>query len=810
MNFYSATKLLFWQLHYLHSLTFHMRRTPPFVLILCICLVSIVTAQTENTSVLSGTIKGRQTGEVVPRASIRVLGSSRGAIANSEGKYSITLERGARHRLRVRAIGYRDDTITVSLTESKRQDILLDEQAVTGQEVVVRGDASRIEARRIMREVIKRKKSWMDKLNDFTSKAYSRWNYKTISGDNDSTVRSVIESVADIYWKKDKGLAERIIMRKQTANLPPELNTFSVGQFQNFYDERIDFGEYNLISPLAEDAFDVYDYDLLEKDVKLFDGTYSVIAIETGPFAAGLIGKLWVDEADYTVGYLELQPNAAVEISPVSELRYAQRFDDVNGEYQLPIDLHMIIGIKLQLPFVPRLHFEQVSVLKDYSVNVGVHDSLFEGRRHVALPQADSVQPAAWEAERAIPLTDEEAGAYTRIDSTIALSRGDTVRTFWDTFFDVLPSPDLPAYNQVEGLKLGVNKRIVPVSTFPFSLYGELQYGFKDEAFKYRLRVEQGLIWSLRRRVAVSGGLSGDIRGEFREVPEVKLSLGADLFDVYHERGTIYPSPLTSITSLIYKEDYQELYRGRGFSVDLQYFPFSGSTASIRYMAEKISDVMASDRRIVNDTTQNPERVYRNISAALSTGFDVGGFNVDLDLTYLTSSKSFSSEYEFSQIKLELGAGVRLGGLGKLDITGRYYSTPSGAVPRWNLYYFETRNKFFSSTSYFRALDPFEFQGDQLWMLYGEHNFYDLPLRILGITPSEYLNFHWFVFGGIGEADFRSEAPLGIHTTHDKPHGEIGVGIGNIFNILRLEGTWRLTHKKETNFYPTLSLGFTF
>ncbi len=788
-----------------------MRRTPPFVLILCICLASIVTAQTENTAVLSGTIKGRQTGEVIPRASIRVLGSSRGAIANSEGKYSIALVRGASHRLRVRAIGYRDDTITVSLTESKCQDIMLDEQAVTGQEVVVRGDASRIEARRIMREVITRKKSWMDKLNDFTGKAYSRWNYKTITGDNDSTVRSVIESIADIYWKKGKGLAERILMRKQTANLPPELNTFSVGQIQNFYDDRIDFGEYNLVSPLAEDAFDVYDYDLLEKDVKLFDGTYSVIAVETGPFAAGLIGKLWVDETDYTVGYLELHPNAAVELGPVNELRFEQRFDDVNGEYQLPIDLHMIVGIKLQLPFLPRLHFEQLSVLKDYSVNVGVHDSLFEGRRHVALPEADSVLPATWEAERAIPLTDEEAGAYTRIDSAIALSRGDTVQTFWDTFFEVLPSPALPAYSEVEGFRLGVYKHVQPVSTFPFSLYGELNFSFRPELFTYRLRAEQGLIWSLRRRVAVSGGLSGDISGKFVEMPEVTLSVGGEVFDVYHERGTAYPTPLTSITSLIYGADYQQFFRGKGYSVDLNYSPTSRSKGAIRYTAETLSDAATFYPNFLVMPDQGVfTQKNHSLIADLSTSFDISGTEINFDLNYLNSSKSFSGDYEFSQLKLEGSTGIRFGGLGKLEVTGRYHTTLSGFVPGWALYHFETRNKFFSAASYFRGLDPFEFQGDQLWMLYGEHNFYDLPMRILGITPSEYLNFHWFVFGGIGEADFRSEAPLGIHTTHDKPHGEIGVGIGNIFNILRLEGTWRLTHKKETNFYPTLSLGFTF
>jgi hypothetical protein len=779
-----------------------MLRQLAFGLLLSALCASVVLAQPESTVTLSGSVKNSKTNEAIPRASIMILGSSKGVIANSQGKYSIHLERGKTYRLRIRAIGYRDDTLTITISERTNRDILLEEQAVTGQEVVVRGDASRIEARRIMREVIKR--------SNFTAKAYSRWNYKTISGDEDSTVRSVIESVADVYWKKGKGIAERIVARKQTANLPPELNTFSVGEIVNFYDDRIDFGEYNLPSPLADDAFDTYDYDLLEKDVRLFGSTYSVIAVETGPLSPAFIGKLWIDESDYSVGYLELQTNRAVELGPVSELRFEQQFDDVAGEYQLPIDLHMVLGIKLQLPFVPRLHFEQLSVLKDYEVNAGVHDSLFEGRKHVALPTADSVSPETWQQERAIPLTGEEEEAYKRIDSTVAISQEDTAGSFWSTVLDILPSPDIPVYNQVEGLRLSVSKEITPIDTFPLSFRGNLAYGFKDERFKYRLHAEQGLIWTVRRFTSISGGLSGDISGVFREEPEVTLSLGADLFDVYHERGNAYPSILTSITSLIYKEDYQEYYRGNGYSFELNYYPYQGTSAQIQYVSQKLTDVGTDSLQIVSGTSLNATWQYNSIAGVVSTRFDAGFADLRLDVNFLTTSKSFSSDYEFSTAKLDLGASMRLGGLGKVEITARYHTALSGALPRWNLFFFETRNKFFSSSNNFRGLRPFEFMGEELWMLYAEHNFYDLPMRLVGIEPSEYLDFHWFLFGGIGGTKLQTSSDLDISTTKGRPYGEIGVGIGNIFNIVRFEGTWRLTHKGESNFYPTVSLGFTF
>src|SRR5437879_4358381 len=83
--------------------------------------------------------------------------------------------------------------------------------------IIVSSDASRVEARRIMHEVIRRKQEWRSKLLDYTCSAYSRWNLRTGSG-NSKKVQSVLESTADCFWKKDKGFSETITSRKQTAN----------------------------------------------------------------------------------------------------------------------------------------------------------------------------------------------------------------------------------------------------------------------------------------------------------------------------------------------------------------------------------------------------------------------------------------------------------------------------------------------------------------------------------------------------------------------------------------------------------------
>ena len=161
-------------------------------------------------------------------------------------------------------------------------------------------------------------------------------------------------------------------------------------------------------------------------------------------------------------------------------------------------------------------------------------------------------------------------------------------------------------------------------------------------------------------------------------------------------------------------------------------------------------------------------------------------------------------------MQFELSGKKRFAALGVTELTGRYSTLLAGEMPPWNTYFFETRNGFFSKQSYFRGLDPFEFQGNRMWSLNLEHDFYDLPTRLLGVHFLDFLDLHWLFHGGIGAADVAAAQSYSIINTESKPYAEIGFGIGNIYNILRLEGTWRLTHKKASNFYPTLDIHFSF
>ncbi|MBS1904215.1 MAG: carboxypeptidase-like regulatory domain-containing protein [Bacteroidetes bacterium] len=780
-------------------------RTRVLLLLLLIVAAAQLDVYAQPVVRLSGTITDAHTHEVLPRASVAILGTRSGTIANSDGKYSLALTAGSTVRLRISSLSYRPDTITISIAADTRRDIELTPYPAELETVVVTSDASREQARKIMREVIRRKKLWRDCLHSYQCTAYSRWNMRTISGD-DTTVRSVVESNADGYWRSDKGLYERVTARRQTANFPAEANQFSLGEIMNFYDNRIDFDEFSLTTPVADDAFSSYDYDLV--------GTGTVgnspvwkIRLYPGVASEAFDGVVWIDQIDYSIAYLDLTPSAAVKLGPMKDIRLQQTFDLFRDTFWMPVNLRSQVTFKLDLPFVPQFKLELITLIKDYSINTSIPDSMFIGPRHRAAPQADSTSKTVFEESRPIPLATDEAKAYHTIDSSVAAHKSDSSGGGF-SLLDVLSFLDIPRYDQIEGFRFGIAQSVKPLDSWPLTLSGALAYGLRDKQWKYDVGLRQGLIWKTQKRSVFTGSLSGEFSGEYKDVQDVWLWLSAHYFDDLAARGDAYSSVETSITSLIYKRDYQQFYRHKGFSVGLDGSPVSGLQPSLTYRNENIWD--ADSLRLVNDSI--PSQKHTNATLALSLGYDipVHGMSIELGATLTTASHGLGSDYAFTTAQVDLSASKRLGGWGVMQITGLYQTTLAGGLPRWNLLYFETRDEFFSKFDHIRGMKPFEFMGDRIWSVDIDHNFYDLPTRLLGLNFLDPLNLQWRVHAAIAATSITHSATAPAATTGERPYTEIGFGVGNIYHIINLDATWRLDHKTGSDFYPSVNLQFVF
>ena len=224
----------------------------PFLCLIVILLVSPSVAA-EKTA-LTGSVRDAFTREPLAAANIRILGTTRGTITNTEGVYSLALEPGE-YTLLVTMVGYSPDTLLVSLRAPATIDVLLRPADIVLPEVLATSEDPAME---IMRRAIARKHQWTDKLHSYRMEAFTRQILR-----RDTSIASITESYSTGYWQQGDTLREVIKQRRQTANIQSTFNAASVGVLLNFNENRVRFLGYSFRGPTADDALDYYDYKLL-------------------------------------------------------------------------------------------------------------------------------------------------------------------------------------------------------------------------------------------------------------------------------------------------------------------------------------------------------------------------------------------------------------------------------------------------------------------------------------------------------------------------------------------------------------------
>jgi hypothetical protein len=767
---------------------------------------------------LTGVVRDAQSKAGIPGASISILGTSRGAKANRDGQYRLLVS-GEQIKLRVSSIGYRPDTITLLAPFPASRDISLAVSPISGEEIVVSADQSRVEARRIMRKVIETKETWQPLIHDYSFDVYGRLNARTIKS-SDTSIISIIESIAKGYWQRDKGYAERIIARKQTANLPASANRFSLLGIMNFYDERVELPDYTIVSPIARDAFDRYDYDLMGTTEINGSKSYIISVEPRGELVPALSGTLYIDQVDYTVTYLSLTPNRAVKIGPLKDGRVEQTFRFVENKYWMPAESKFFIKAQFTMPLIPSFTIEHVAVLQNYVINAGVPDTMFIGSDRKVDPTADSITPIEWAKMRVIPLNEDEKAAYTRIDSVVAVPE-ETGFSPVGALIGLVLGGTPYSFNRVEGSRFEIGTGFENPGEWPISAHGIAAYGISDERFKYDVSVKQSLLWREVRKVQGSLGTDGNFRSSVIEDIDPVLSVGVRLYDDVTPIGEAYGKLANTAMSLVFARDYPNYYRAHGGYAELEWTPTLSSSLGVRLINERDLSLPGLNNFTIFDKANvyrlNPgvkEGVYRAIELDAKHEFEWLAQDITLGVQGRISDSSFGSDFTFARLSATLDYQTKLSGLGKSTLHGFAGSVLSGDPGYQNVFGFETYNAILSKPTIFRTMEPHEFKGDRLWSVMLEQNFYDLPMRLLGITFLDPLDLHWIGFGNIGQATLSQKLRPQLGTlivgTGEIPFIEAGFGIANIFNIARVDVAWRLRAHSQSNPYISLSFGTSF
>jgi hypothetical protein len=328
-------------------------------------------------------------------------------------------------------------------------------------------------------------------------------------------------------------------------------------------------------------------------------------------------------------------------------------------------------------------------------------------------------------------------------------------------------------FNRVEGLRLnyGFNLSNFLLNHSVVSLNGG--YGFKDKRWKG----DAALVLFLNHQKNLF------FEGNFYQ----KID--------YEEDPRLISTERNSFTSLLYKGDYRDYYYKRGVN-------FGIGVRATENLVFKITFVSQKEENAANHTSFslfkykrpfrfNPEIVegkFNGIQASLL--YQIYKFDFDLFAEY-TDQNYFHSDFSYTVIKTNLQKRYRLTEYSDLNIFTSGAASSGNLTPqRW----FDFGGKtFMNYHGNLRGIDYKAFTGDRMINSTVEYSivgseFYNLGLKV-GFVKA--LKLH--LWSGIGwsslsekSKQFASDIDTPTRTT-DGIYHEFGIGIGDRFNILRVD-----------------------
>ncbi len=754
-------------------------------------------------AVISGQITDYETSQPVPHATVRVLDTDMASAANDDGRFRLKLPDG-KYRVKFSHIAHYSEIIDLTVAEGDsalRCDVPLRPSVV-----ILKGIKAYSRAydpgQRIILEAIKRKKEILNKLQAYSFEAYTRLVVTDQSKDT-NRIMIITETQLQGFWEKPDQYKEIITSRRQTANMKPEYNMVTVGQILNFNQSRIELDRYSVVSPTAEDAFDYYNYYLL--DTFMLDNR-PVFRLEIEPKSQAhplFVGTIDIIDSTFEVGGVEVGLNEGFDTRYVSDVKYIQVCAPFENGIWMPVEIRFGANIDLKIPILPRMAFNYAATLSRYHFDRAMPPETFDEYAIEVAESADSGDSTAWLNGFVVPLTVSEVEGYRYIDSVENAPKPLWKKALLATlglYMVTLTNPELFHYNRVEGAFLGIGNKW-DRSFKNLEILTELGWAFKHEDWQHRL------------------GLNYNPTGDDR------LWLGAEYHDKITARPTLSDAPvaLATLTSLYEKYDPFDYYLEEGFNIRAR-LPLAGKTDlhlqyndylqyslvnRTRYSfvdpgVEHRPNPPISDgrlRSLIAEISYDSRPLAKNkgrreiLQTPFYTRFDAG--------VEQTFPDYIDSDFNFRRYYLSLKHNQRLWGLG-VTKTSLYAGYADRAVPPQKFFTIDFGGGLTQSDTYFKTLGENNFTGNRVFSGYLYHDFGRAPFALSGLPLIKDLPVSLGIYGGAFYTRFKDIDP-GVQRDYFKTasdwYTEAGFALGKIPPLdFKFYFTWRLSAHETEDF----------
>ena len=471
-------------------------------------------------------IKGRITdedGDGLAFATVHEKYTTNGTTSNADGYFTLTLLHDTATVV-FQYVGYQTIERKLNGTVPGNMVIEMKPELVTLEAVVIQA-GHEDPAYQIIRQAIDNRKKHLQETHDYQCQVYIKGMQRLdhvpgkilgIPVTVDTGIVYLSESVSELSFQRPDKVKEQVISSKVSG----DNRAFSFNQASdmliNFYKNHIyaeGLSERSFVSPVADNAFLFYDYQLLGTTVADDKTLNKIRVIPKRNHDPAFSGEIYIMENSWRIHSVNLLLTKEHQIEFVDSLRVKQVLAPVQypgGEVWTVLTQQFDFQLNA-FGFQGYGYF--VGVYKDYEVNQGFQKRYFTSEIVRVEPKSNQKDSSYWNGIRPIPLTIEEVQDYqvkdslqvvkesktyldsvdqrsNRITPVNILLTGKTINnSYRETSWNFPPLIRLLQYNTVEGFVIYLQPRYTQrFEDYRFyRIAPEFRYGFENERFNARL-----------------------------------------------------------------------------------------------------------------------------------------------------------------------------------------------------------------------------------------------------------------------------------------------------------------------------------
>lgn len=816
------------------------------ILLMLVCCNAVAQERT-----ITGKVIDAKTKLPLSSCSIYSVRSGNGVISDEDGNYTISIS-DRTDSIAISMVGY--SAIKKPVSKEKSQIINFEAATNSGSmtEVSVSAKSKYTRAQRLVRLVIKNKSRHdIYENSNFQSSVYDKieLDIKNISekiqnnrllkplrfilNNMDSTADNqkylpvyLSETIADFYYNKKPQKERYNYTAIKSSGLDNQsLLAYIDGLYKkvNVYDNLIKLVDINFISPIADNALNFYNYHI--NDTMFIDG-HQCIQVQFSQTQYGtntFNGFMWIVDSTYAIKSMTMHMDKSASINFVNKFDITQNFE-LNDEKFLPSK--NIIFIDLNVPAMKKLGViaKKTTSFKNFSFNNASIDTVFAKKiNDISSVGISKFDTSYWNENRFDPLNKTEKSVYVLMDTLnkipAIVAYGKVIDVLSSGYYNLgkIDFGDLNnTYNsdRIQGDRFTAGFKTNSTLSEKYRVRGFLGYSTKDQKFRYSL----GTLFVLDRKQWSTLNIKyrNDIISSYNNDDDFDQN---SIFASFVRR--IKPNEIRLVNNAEANINYNKFF-SNGFGINIQ---ARSSTLTpyfnIYYTHDNFVPYIITKAEYNNYKTNEIAFTLRYVykEKFITEHFRRGSLGSNYPIVNLTYTRGLKinsgyiqSDFDYNKLDINLQHDFSDGRFGQLSYTIQAGIT-KGVLPFLLLNVQKGNDTYYYNYYAFNNMNRYEFIADKYASLLVEQNFGSFPFNhIPAIKKFKWRSLATFksVIGNMTEenkiANGFYDNTIDYHFTipNRVPYMEAGVGIENIFRILRLDAVWRLNYLNKN--VPTFGI----